>query len=187
MSELEYEDIQALLSRPAESVPGQVSRRLFLQGALASAGSLWLVPSVFDGIAAAATPVGPNDGILVVIQLGGGNDGLNFVPPRNDATYRALRGDLAITDALPLNSAYGFHPALTKLKARYDQGKVAVIQSVGQTGDDHSHFSSTATWMAGTATSSRASGWLGRWLDGRRRRDESPLLDVLGWDVGDIR
>ena len=183
MSELEYEDIQALLSRPAESVPGQVSRRLFLQGALASAGSLWLLPSVFDGIAAAATPVGPNDGILVVIQLGGGNDGLNFVPPRNDATYRALRGDLAITDALPLNSAYGFHPALTKLKARYDQGKVAVIQSVGQTGDDHSHFSSTATWMAGTATSSRASGWLGRWLDGVPESAEGLRAVTIGSSI----
>lgn len=166
MSDLEYEDIQQLLSIPAASIPGQVTRRRFLQGAVASAGALSFLPSTFDGLAAAATPVGPNDGILIVIQMGGGNDGLNMVPPRNDGTYRTLRGSIAITSPLPLTSTHGFHPSLAKLKGRYDAGKVAVVQGVGQTGDDHSHFSSTATWMAGTATSSRTSGWLGRWLDG---------------------
>lgn len=166
MSDLEHEDIQELLSVPAASIPGQVTRRRFLQGAAASAGALAVLPSLFDGLAAAATPVGPTDGILVVIQLGGGNDGLNMVPPRGDARYQALRGAIAITDPLPISGGFGLHPELVKLKARYDAGKVAIVQGVGQTGDDHSHFSSTATWMAGTAGASRSSGWLGRWLDG---------------------
>jgi uncharacterized protein (DUF1501 family) len=166
MSDLEHEEIQHLLSIPAASMAGQVSRRRFLQGAAASAGALTLLPSVFDPFAALASPIGPNDGVLLVIQMGGGNDGLNMVPPRNSSRYAALRGSLAVTSPLPLTGSYGFHPALPKLKARYDAGKVAVIQGVGQTGDDHSHFSSTATWMAGTATSSRSSGWLGRYLDG---------------------
>ena len=166
MSELEHEDVQRLLSVPAAHVPGQVPRRLFLQGALASAGALAVLPSIFDGMAAAATPVAADEGILLVVQLGGGNDGLTMVPPLGDATYAGLRGKLAVTGALPLSSRFGLHPAMPKLKARYDQGKVAVVQGVGQTGDDHSHFSSTATWMAGTAGSSRATGWLGRWLDG---------------------
>jgi uncharacterized protein (DUF1501 family) len=166
VSDLEYEDIQQLLSIPAASIPGQMGRRRFLQGAVASAGALSFLPSAFDGMAAAATPVGPNDGILVVIQMGGGNDGLNMVPPRNSSRYQQLRGSLAITNPLPLTSALGLHPSLPKLKARYDAGKVAIVQGVGQTGNDRSHFSSTATWMAGTATSARTSGWLGRWLDG---------------------
>ena len=166
MSDLEHEDIQELLSIPAASIPGQVTRRNFLLGAAASAGALSLLPSVFDPLAALASPIGPSDGILLVIQLGGGNDGLTMVPPRNNSRYTALRGTLAVTNPLALTSTYGFHPTLAKLRSRYDAGKVAVIQGVGQTGDDHSHFSSTATWMAGTATSTRSSGWLGRWLDG---------------------
>ncbi len=166
MSDLEHEAIQELLSIPAASIPGQVTRRSFLLGAAASAGALSLLPTVFDPLAALASPIGPNDGILLVIQMGGGNDGLNMVPPRSSSRYQALRGTLAVTNPLALTSSYGFHPTLAKLKGRYDSGKVAVIQGVGQTGDDHSHFSSTATWMAGTATSSRSSGWLGRWLDG---------------------
>ncbi len=98
MRDLEHEDIQQLLSIPAASVPGQVGRRRFLQGALASAGALSFLPSVFDGMASAATPVGPDDGILIVIQMGGGNDGLNMVPPRGSSTYQSLRGSLAITN-----------------------------------------------------------------------------------------
>ena len=57
MSDLEHEDIQRLLTRPAASIPGQVTRRLFLQGALATGGALALLPSAFDSLAAAAAAV----------------------------------------------------------------------------------------------------------------------------------
>jgi uncharacterized protein (DUF1501 family) len=166
MSDLETDDIQRLLSVPADRFPGQLSRRIFLQGAAASAGALTLAPSWLDPLAAGATPVGPSDGILVVIQLGGGNDGTNMLPPRNDSRYGQLRGNLAIGSPLPLTSTLGLHPAMPRLKARYDAGKVAVVQGVGQIADDRSHFSSTATWMAGTVGANRSTGWLGRWLDG---------------------
>jgi uncharacterized protein (DUF1501 family) len=167
MPDLEHDDIQHLLSIPAASIPGQVNRRRFLAGALATAGTLSVMPSIFDGMAAAATPVGASEGILIVLQFGGGNDGLNTVVPIGDSTYLARRPKLAITNPLPLTAQHGFHPALAKLKARYDAGKVAVVHGVGQaTLSDLSHFSSTASWMAGTAGSSRSTGWLGRWLDG---------------------
>ena len=166
MTDLELPEIQRLLSVPADRSPGNVSRRRFLQGALA-AGTLATSPVWFDHLAAAATPVGASEGILVVIHLGGGNDGLNTVVPIGDAAYRSLRGSLAITSPLPLSSTFGLHPALPGLKARYDAGKVAIVHGVGQTTvSDLSHFSSTASWMAGTAGTSRSSGWLGRWLDG---------------------
>lgn len=166
MPDLEAHEIQHLLSTPAASIPGQVTRRQFLGGALASAGSLAALPAFFDGMAAAATPVGAHDGILIVLQFGGGNDGLNTVVPRSDGTYLARRGNLAIRNPLPLTSTVGLHPSLVKLKERYDAGKVAILQGVGQgTITDLSHFSSTASWMAGTAGPSRTSGWLGRWLD----------------------
>lgn len=166
MPDLEFPEIQQLLSVPADSIPGQVSRRRFLWGAMASAGAMSVLPSIFDPQAAAAGPAGPTDSILVVLQLGGGNDGLNTVVPRADSRYQALRGPLAVTAPLMIDAKTGLHPALPKLKARYDAGNVAVVQGVGQPGDDHSHFSSTATWMLGTAGDDHSTGWLGRWLDG---------------------
>jgi len=171
VDDLEYPEIQARLSTPAAAIRGQVPRRLFLQGALATAGATALLPSWLDGLAAAATPIGATDGVLVVLQLGGGNDGMSMVVPTADhadhGRYRTARGSLAITTgALPLTGGLALHPRLTKLKARYDAGKVAVVRGVGQPTDDLSHFSSTATWMAGTAGGARDTGWLGRWLDG---------------------
>jgi uncharacterized protein (DUF1501 family) len=166
MADLETHEILEILSTPADAVPGQVTRRRFIQGAIA-AGGLAMMPSMFDGLAAAVSPVGANEGILVVLHLGGGNDGLNTIVPRTDSTYRTLRKSLAITNPLPLDATWGLHPALPKLKARFDAGKVAVVHGVGQsTTNDLSHFSSTASWMAGTAGPSRSTGWLGRWGDG---------------------
>jgi uncharacterized protein (DUF1501 family) len=166
MADLELDEIHRLLSVPGDRSPGNVSRRRFLQGALA-AGTLASSPIWFDQLAAAASPVGATEGILIVIHMGGGNDGLNTVVPVNSTPYRTLRGNLAIASPLPLTSAFGLHPALPKLKARYAAGKVAIVHGVGQsTLDDLSHFSSTASWMAGTSGTSRTTGWLGRWLDG---------------------
>lgn len=166
MTDLELDQIHQLLSVPADRAPGNVSRRRFLQGTLA-AGAIATSPGWFDHLAAAATPVGAAEGILVVIHMGGGNDGLNTVVPIGDSRYRSLRGSLAIASPLPLSTTFGLHPALPALKARFDAGKVAVVHGVGQsTLTDLSHFTSTASWMAGTAGPSRSSGWIGRWLDG---------------------
>lgn len=170
MPDLEYEEIQEILSLPADAIPGQVARRRFLQGALAAAAGTALLPSWMDRMAAAATPIGPRDGVLVILQLGGGNDGMSMVVPTSghpdSGRYRTARGNLAVTAPLTLADDLGLHPRLPKLKARYDAGKVAVVRGVGQTTADYSHFSSTATWMAGTTGSARTTGWLGRWLDG---------------------
>jgi len=170
MPDLEYEEIQELLSLPADAIPGQVARRRFLQGALAAGAATALLPSWMDRMAAAATPIGATDGVLVVLQLGGGNDGMSMVVPTashaDHGRYQTMRGNLAVTAPLTLADGLGLHPRLPKLKARYDAGKVAVVRGVGQTTADYSHFTSTATWMAGTTGSARTSGWLGRWLDG---------------------
>ncbi|HEU5151464.1 MAG TPA: DUF1501 domain-containing protein [Iamia sp.] len=173
MPDLEYEEIQEILSVPAAAIPGQVARRRFLQGALAVAGGAALAPALpgwMDAMAAAATPIGPRDGVLVVLQLGGGNDGMSMVAPGADhpdhGRYRTVRGGLAVTGGLTLADGLVLNPRLPKLKARYDAGKVAVVRGVGQTTPDYSHFSSTATWMAGTSGSGRTTGWVGRWLDG---------------------
>src|SRR3954452_11943515 len=166
--DLEYEDIHRLLSVP--ETPAGMTRRRFLQAALATgaaaAAAPWLEKAAF-----AASPLGAGDGIVVVIQMGGGNDGLNTGVPTGDAAYYTKRGTLAISaaSALPLVPGCGLHPNLVSLKNRYDAGQVAVVRGVGVPHPDLSHFTSMATWMAGrdaTVAGSSPTGWLGRWLDG---------------------
>src|SRR3712207_6582300 len=72
-------------------------------------------------------------GILVVVQLSGGNDGLNTVIPYADPRYRELRPQLHVPEGevLPLSGALGLHPALGPLKARFDAGQLAVVAGVG--------------------------------------------------------
>lgn len=163
----EFADIYAALSTAPDRAG--VSRRHFLQGALAVGGAAALSGGPWARAARAATaPLGTGDTILVVILLGGGNDGINMVVPTGDAAYARLRPNLSVANgAHPLGAGgLSFHPALGRLAARYANRKVAVVRGVGDPGLDHSHFSSMATWMAGTAGPDRTSGWLGRYLDG---------------------
>ena len=175
--DLEYEDLLPLLSVPGEVHDPGFSRRHFLQGSLATAGAATLASGAFASSAFAATPIANSDGVLVIVMMGGGNDGLNTLAPISgpDRTrYQSLRGNLAIPAAqlLPAAPGYGFHPRLPRLAARYAAGRVAVVRGVGQTNAaDLSHFTSMASFMAGTATSARSSGWLGRYLDGLTEYD----------------
>ena len=162
----------------AETDPHTLDRRRFLQlvglgvgaGALAGpAGSLLdlslpgLDPSVW-----AAGPAGPNDGVLIVIGMFGGNDGLNTVVPINDQQYYGQHRTLAIRPeaTLPIDAATGLHPELTTLKQFWDADQLAIVEGIGYPDPDLSHFNSMAKWMAGSPTGIPTSGWLGRWLDG---------------------
>jgi uncharacterized protein (DUF1501 family) len=164
--EPEFEDIYAALSRPAWQDAAHIRRRRFLQGA-AAVGAVTAAPGWVARAAEALTPIGTNDGVVVVVMLGGGNDGLNTLAPVGDAAYARLRPQLALRadQVLPIAPGVGLHPSLRTVKARFDQGKVAIVRGVGQAGSDLSHFSSMANWMAGTTSTSRTTGWLGRWLD----------------------
>jgi len=118
--------------------------------------------------------------ILVVIQLAGGNDGLNMVAPYGDGLYYQNRPTLAIPQAqvLKLNNQLGFHPNLTGLKALYDQGKVAVVQGVGYPNPNLSHFRSTDIWQSALPTGVTDTGWLGRYLDGALADVQNPLKAI---------
>ena len=171
--DLEFEQLLPLLSTPVElHDPTGVSRRRFLQGTLATAGAATLASGPFANSAFAATPIANSEGVLVIVMLGGGNDGLNTLAPisgTDRSRYQTLRGNLAIPAAqlLPAAQDYGFHPRLPRLAARFATGRVAVVRGVGQTTlNDLSHFTSMASFMAGTASAARSSGWLGRYLDG---------------------
>lgn len=168
----------AQLSVP-ETDPHALDRRRFLQlvgmgmGAglvTGGAGTLLddLVVPGHDPSAWAAGPIGPNDGILVVLGMYGGNDGLNTIVQFDDGDYYRMHGELAIAgaDTLPLDGRVGLNAELTELKRFWDEGSLAIVEGVGYPKPDLSHFNSMAFWMSGRPSGVPTSGWLGRWLDG---------------------
>ena len=121
-----------------------------------------------DPSAWAAGPLGPGDGILVVIGMYGGNDGLNTVVPFTDGHYHDQHAPIAFaaSDTLRLDDRTGLHPNLGELKRFWDTGQLAIVEGIGHRQVDFSHFSSMARWMSGYNTAVPSSGWIGRWLDG---------------------
>jgi uncharacterized protein (DUF1501 family) len=143
------------------------------------AGAVALSPYLSRLQAFAAPPVADNQGILVTIQLAGGNDGLNMVAPVADAAYASLRPTLKITHGLSLPSGMALHPSLPKLKTRFDQGRVAIVRGVGYQPPDLSHFTSTDIWMRGWGGSGApTTGWVGRFLDALPNSDHESLYAV---------
>ncbi|MBP7143491.1 MAG: DUF1501 domain-containing protein, partial [Opitutaceae bacterium] len=106
--------------------------------------------------------------ILVLIQLAGGNDGLNTVVPYEDANYYRLRPTLGLKkkDVLPINGLLGFHPSCAALGKLVNEGKLGVVQNVGYPNPNRSHFRSTEIWeSASDSDVNDATGWIGRYLD----------------------
>ncbi len=116
--------------------------------------------------------------ILVVVQLSGGNDGLNTVVPFGDPEYRRNRPVLAIGKdaALTIEDGTGFHPSLRGFADLLEDNKLAVVQGVGYPNPNRSHFESMDIWhTCQRKTERRVDGWLGRYLDSARSQ--------LGGDV----
>ncbi len=121
--------------------------------------------------------VPPGNKVLVVVQLSGGNDGLNTVIPYRNDIYYKLRPQLGIrkNDALALNDELGIHPALKTFKSLYDDGSLGVLNNVGYPNPDRSHFRSMDIWQS--ASDSRdywGTGWLGRFLDAQCKGCDKP-------------
>jgi uncharacterized protein (DUF1501 family) len=110
---------------------------------------------------------GSENRCLVLINLFGGNDGLNCVVPHGDPRYYQLRPDLAIAsgDVLAIDAHIGLNPALRSFKSLYDKGMVAIVQGVGYPNPDHSHFRSTEIWQTAAPDRYEHTGWLGRYFD----------------------
>jgi uncharacterized protein (DUF1501 family) len=122
--------------------------------------------------------------ILVVIQLSGGNDGLNTVIPFRNDDYYSLRPSISIAESevLKLTDSLGFHPALEGLKGIYDQGFMTILNNVGYPNPDRSHFRSMDIWHTGSSSSEYwYSGWLGRYLDSQCGKGK-PVHSVLEID-----
>src|SRR5215470_12423499 len=145
-----------------------ISRRdLLSRGALLVASGL-VAPSFITRTALAlGQATAPTNRILVVVQLSGGNDGLNTVVPFGEPEYYELRSSLAVpaSTVLPLTDRLGLHPNLQDLKSIYDQGNLAIIQGVGYPNPNRSHFRSMDIWQSARPDTFERSGWLGRYLD----------------------
>jgi uncharacterized protein (DUF1501 family) len=103
---------------------------------------------------------------LVVVQLTGGNDGLNTVIPYADPLYHEARLQLAVpeADVLPLDETLGLNPALAPLQARFESGELAIVLGVGYPNPDRSHFRSMDIWQTAEPAAYATQGWLGRYL-----------------------
>ena len=124
-----------------------------------------------------------NGKILVLVQLAGGNDGLNTLPPIGDSVYRSVRRKIGLADEaiLPLEAGYGLHPNLIGLKTLWNEGKLAVVRGVGYPQQDYSHFKSMAIWQAGDPDLKLQDGWLGRTLEKMESAQHDPFK---GFNIG---
>jgi len=108
------------------------------------------------------------DSILVVVELTGGNDGLNTVAPYGDDIYQRLRPTLAHgrREILKIDNYVGLHPKMRELKELYDRKQLAIVQGVGYPNPDRSHFESMDIWQLADPKRSQSNGWLARTIPG---------------------
>ena len=118
---------------------------------------------------------------LVIIQLSGGNDGLNTIIPYGNDIYYQKRKTIAVnqTDIIKLNDMQGLNPNLSALKEIYDQGYMNIINSVGYPNPDRSHFRSMDIWQTGSESNQfLTTGWIGRYLDSNCQTCQKPYTAI---------
>jgi uncharacterized protein (DUF1501 family) len=144
-----------------------LTRRELLRRGAMMAPAVYLAPKVFLRTVYGAPAAGPRN--LILVELFGGNDGLNTVVPYglNGGTYYTeFRKKLAVPESslLKINAQLGFHPSFASLKAHYDAGRLAVIQGVSYPNPSFSHEKAERIWDTGDPSSGVSSGWLARYL-----------------------
>lgn len=148
-----------------------MNRRRFLI-ASAGAGALSLAsaatlswPELMQ--AAEERPLPKDAGILVLVTLYGGNDGINTLIPYTDPAYHEARNELAYnpSDVLALDAEFGLNPGMPGLAELWKQERLAVVRGVGYPKPDRSHFRSMDIWQTASPQEPVHTGWVGRWLD----------------------
>lgn len=166
------------------------TRRDFLQTALVASTAVAL-PSFLSNPFVSADeqptqliPGFPDDRILVVVQLSGGNDGLNTVIPYiNDEYYRARSQVLGLpkNQMIPLNQEIALHQSLAPLRKLYEDGKLAILNGVGYPNPNRSHFRSMDIWHSASDSDKYwKDGWIGRYFDGYKGKAQN----VCGVNIG---
>jgi uncharacterized protein (DUF1501 family) len=144
-----------------------VTRRDFLASGLVGVASGVMVPPILaKGVFAAGMNGIHNDRVLVVLQLAGGNDGLNTVVPYADPAYAGARPTVGVRPdtVLHIDGNVGLNPALPGLKSLYDTGNVAIVQGVGYDKPTYSHFENLYVWEYADPKRAQTDGWLGKLL-----------------------
>jgi len=154
------------------------TRREFLRTTVLGSALSWTLPAFLANTLSAlqseaadsATQIttGKDSTILVVLQMAGGNDGLNTVVPYSNDFYHRARPKIGLSadKIIKVDGDIGFHGALTGFKNLYDAGNLAVVQGVGYPNPNRSHFRSTEIWQtASDSEKIEKYGWLGRYFD----------------------
>ena len=157
------------------------SRRDFLRKGLNGIGVTAGLPVLLDRTSAALTAQALQgtsaesrpERILVVVELSGGNDGLNTVVPFGDDEYYRVRPNLGIrpADVIPIADGYGLHPSMAGFERLYKDGMLGVVHGCGYDNPSLSHFSSMGFWHTGVPNGGEPLGWLGRLADGAYDHD----------------
>ena len=150
----------------------EINRRRFLI-ASAGAGAAGLLSTAVavswpDLMRAAQDrPLPANAGVLVIVTLYGGNDGINTLIPYADKAYHDARSELAYApgEVIHLDEQLGLNPAMKGLAGLWNQRQLAIVRGVGYPHPDHSHFRSMDIWQTASPAEPVSTGWIGRWLD----------------------
>lgn len=163
-----------------------IDRRLFLKTGLVGIGSSLMVArspfaEVFSPRAAGRRVLPSDNGRrLVVVQLRGGNDGLNTVVPFTETAYRSLRPNLALPEheLLQIGGEVALNPALAPLLPHWERGQFAIVPNVGYPDPDLSHFRSEAIWYTANPQAPSGNGWLGAWIHQRSNPSPAALTSI---------
>lgn len=170
------------------------TRREFIELSGRSLGLLAFgsfAPSFLVNSALAGTPAPEKDrSILVLVQLAGGNDGLNTLVPFEDADYYRLRPTLGLAKnrVLRVSDTHGLHPSCAALHRLFHEGKLGVVQNVGYPNPNRSHFRSTEIWeTASPSEEFLATGWIGRYLDNACAGASADTSDPLAVHISNVQ
>jgi len=117
---------------------------------------------------------------LIVVQMAGGNDGLNTIVPYTDSAYYQARPTIGVkaADVLPLDARLGMHPSLAALQPLWTQGKLAVVEGVGYPNPNLSHFAAMDIWQTLDHSGQGSQGWLGKYVAGLVDKDGHPFQSL---------
>ncbi|MBT3985919.1 MAG: hypothetical protein HOE89_00100, partial [Gammaproteobacteria bacterium] len=144
-----------------------LNRRELLAG-MAGLGLMGAIPPAFAQAAqTAAAQAAASGKVLVILELSGGNDGLNTIVPYGDDAYYRMRPNIALpkSELRVIDDHFGFNPGMAGFERLYKDGKMAIVHGCGYENPSYSHFSSMAYWHTAAPNSGEEYGWVGRLAD----------------------
>lgn len=167
----------------------QLSRRAMIRDGLLAVSAGMIMPTVFSRAVLAARNAAQEGAswaqaaqqrTLIVVQMAGGNDGLNTIVPYTDSAYYQARPTIGVkaSDVLHLDERVGMHPALASFQGLWGQGKLAVVEGVGYPNPNLSHFAAMDIWQTLDLSGQGSTGWLGKYVAGLVDKDGHPFQSL---------